>query len=168
MYCFKCRSLTNTHNYGERISKNGRLMGYGSCSKCGGKKTTFVKQKGSGVVNGLINNLPFEMHYPGHNFLGPGTKLDKRLNNDLTPKDWSIPVDRDDEIAYRHDLCYAKNKNSKSRNSVCDKNMLDELNAVVSPTASEKRHISLAKSIIRTKKRLGWGIKKKTLNGLMN
>ena len=26
------------------------------------------------------------MHLPGHNFTGPGTKLNKRLNPDLTPK----------------------------------------------------------------------------------
>ena len=30
---------------------------------------------GKGVVNKLINNLPFEAHLPGHNFTGPGTKL---------------------------------------------------------------------------------------------
>lgn len=145
-------------------------MGYGLCSLCRGKKTTFIKQKttGSGVVNGLINNLPFEMHYPGHNFLGPGTKLDKRLNDDMTPKAWSTPVDRDDAIAYHHDLCYAKNKDGKTRNSVCDKNMLRELDAVTNPTPAEQRHIGIAKAIIGTKKRLGWGFKKKNFVGRMN
>ena len=165
MYCFKCKNLTNTHNYGEKISKNGRLMGYGKCSKCGSKKSTFVKQKeckGEGIANNLINNMPFEMHYPGHNFLGPGTKLNKRLNEDLTPKDWSIPIDRDDAIAYRHDLCYAQNKDTKTRNEVCDKQMLKDLKDIVNPTNAERRHINVAKTLIGLKKRFGMGIKKKT------
>ena len=34
------------------------------------------------------------MHLPGHNFTGPGTKLNKRLNPDLTPKKWSKPLNR--------------------------------------------------------------------------
>jgi len=75
-------------------------MGYGYCSQCGCKKTTFVE---SGLANNLLNNLPIELHYPGHNFPGPGTKLNKRLNDDMTPKEWSKSVDRDDAIAMRHD-----------------------------------------------------------------
>lgn len=162
MYCFKCKNLTNTYNYGERVSKNGRLRGFGVCSNCGGKKSTFVKQKkGTGVINDLINNLPVEMHYPGHNFLGPGTKLNKRLNDDLTPRDWSLPIDRDDGAAYRHDLCYAKHKHTKTRNEVCDKQMLKDLNDIVHPTKDERRHIGIAKTMIGLKKRFGMGIKKK-------
>ena len=42
------------------------------------------------------------MHLPGHNFTGPGTKLNKRLNLDLTPKSWSKPVNRLDIAAYHH------------------------------------------------------------------
>ena len=48
------------------------------------------------------------MHLPGHNFTGPGTKLKKRLNPDLTPKKWSKPVNRVDKAAYHHEICYLK------------------------------------------------------------
>ena len=48
------------------------------------------------------------MHLPGHNFTGPGTKLNKRLNPDLTPKKWSKPINRVDKAAYHHDVCYLK------------------------------------------------------------
>jgi len=137
MYCFKCKNLTKTYYYRERVSKDGKLMEYGWCSFSGSKKNTFIKQ-GSSVVNSLINNLPLELHYPSHNFLGPGIKLNKHLNDDTTPKEWSIPVDRDDAIAYRHDLCYAINKDGKTRNSVCDKDMLDELKAIPNPTPAEQ------------------------------
>ena len=42
-------------------------------------KTQFIKaQKGGSLLNKAINNLPFEMHLPGHNFTGPGTKLNKK------------------------------------------------------------------------------------------
>ena len=77
---------------------------------CGITKTQFVKQDatGKGFMNGLINKLPFEMHLPGHNFTGPGTKLSKRLNEDGMPKAWSKPINRVDEAAYHHDVCYAK------------------------------------------------------------
>jgi len=64
---------------------------------------------------------------PGHNFTGPGTKLNKRLNEDMTPKARSKPINRVDKAAYHHDICYVKSKDSKTRNRVCDKNMLTEL-----------------------------------------
>lgn len=100
------------------------------------------------------------MHWPGHNFLGPGTKLNKRLNDDLTPKSWSTPVDRDDAVAYKHDVCYLKHKDTPTRNKICDANMVNELNAIEDPTPAERRHIAVAKRIIGTKKRFGWGLKK--------
>ena len=37
------------------------------------------RRRGFGIVNTLINKLPFELHVPGYNYCGPGTKLEKRL-----------------------------------------------------------------------------------------
>jgi len=79
----------------------------GTCAVCGKTKTQFVKS-GSGLFNKAVSNLPFELHLPGHNFTGPGNKLDRRLNPDGTQRDWSKPINRVDEAAYHHDLCYAK------------------------------------------------------------
>lgn len=31
--------------------------------------------KGKGLVNSIINKLPFELHLPGYQYCGPGTKL---------------------------------------------------------------------------------------------
>ena len=96
-------------------------------------KNQFVKKGGGGgsFLNTLMNKLPFEMHLPGHNFTGLGTKLYKRLKPDTTPKEWSIPINRVDNAAYHHDLCYSKHDDTKTRNEVCDKTMLDELNGIV-------------------------------------
>ena len=74
------------------------------------------------------------MHLPGHNFTGPVTKLYKRLNPDGTPKEWSIPINRVDNAAYHHDLSYSKRHDTKTRNEVCYKTMLGELNGIVNPT----------------------------------
>jgi len=129
----------------------------GVCVVCGTKKSKF---SGKGILNKAINSLPFEIHLPGHNFTGPGTKLNKRLNTDLTPKAWSKPINRVDQAAYHHDICYVKNKDTKTRNEVCDKNMLEELDGIYNPTLREKIDHRIVRPIIGTKKRFGMGLKK--------
>ena len=97
-------------------------MKRGVCVICGTTKTQFIKSpKGGSLLNKFINNLPVEMHLPGHNFTGPSTKLNKRLKPDLTPKEWSKPVNRVDKATHNHDVYYLKNNDSASRNAVCDK-----------------------------------------------
>ena len=100
------------------------------------------------------------MHHPGHNFTGPGTKLNKHLNPDLTPKAWSKPINRVDQAAYHHDICYVKNKDTKTRNEVCDRNMLEELDGIYNPTLRERIDREIVRPIIGTKKRFGMGLKK--------
>ena len=140
MYCVKCKKRTDTRNEQLTTTKNNRHMKRGACVVCGTTKTQFVKSsKGGSILNKLINNLPVEMHLPGHNFTGPGTKLNKRLNPDLTPKSWSKPVNRVDKAAYHHDLCYLKDNDTATRNAVCDKNMLSELKDIYNPTMKEWR-----------------------------
>ena len=108
-----------------------------------------------GFLNHTIKSLPFEMHMPGHNFTGPGTKLDKRLNEDMTPKAWSKLINRVNKADYRHDICYVKNKDTKTRNEVCDKNMLTELNGIYNPTLRERMERGVVSTIIGMKKRFG-------------
>ena len=64
-------------------------MRRGQCVTCGKTKTQFVKKEvaGGNFLNSLVNKLPFEMHLPGHNFIGRETKLNKRLNPDGAPKE---------------------------------------------------------------------------------
>ena len=91
------------------------------------------------------------MHLPGHNFTGSGTKLCKRLNPDGTSKYWSIPINRVDNLAYHHDLCYSKHDDTKTRNVVCDKTMLDELNGIANPTLRERIDKSIVGKLINAK-----------------
>ena len=106
----------------------------------------------------MINSLPVEMHLLGHNFTGPGTKLNKRLNADLTPKEWSKPINRIDKAAYHHDICYLKNNDTTTRNNVCDKNMLEEMKNIYNTTLRERMERGLVSTLIGTKKRFGWGV----------
>ena len=106
------------------------------------------------------------MHLPRYNFTGPGTKLNKRLNPDLTLKKWSKPINRVDKAAYHHDLCYLKNNDTTTRNAVCDKNMLKELEGIYNPTIRERMERGIVSPLIRTKARFGWGVNKKKFSAL--
>ena len=118
----------------------------------------FIKaQEGGSLLKKAINNLPFEMHLPGHNFMGPGTKLKKRLNPDLTLKKWSKPVNRVDKAAYHHDICYLKIEDTASKNAVCDKNLLKVLEAIYNPSLRERLDKSIVSKHIGTKVKFGMG-----------
>ena len=125
-----------TENITIASSINGRLMRRGQCITCGKNKTQFVKKGAAGgsFLKTLVNNLPFEMYFPGYNFTGPGTKLHKRLNSDGPPQKWSISINRVETAAYHHDLRYSKHDDTKTGNEVCDETMLGELNGIVNPT----------------------------------
>ena len=159
MYCVKCRRVTETDNITTATSKNGRLMRSGQRITCGKTKTQFVKRGAAGgsFLNTLVNKLPFEMHLPRHSFNGPRTKLYKRLNSDETPKKWSIQINRVDNAAYYHDLCYSKHDDTKARNQVCDKTMLNELNGIVYPTLRERIDKSIVGRLINAKVNYGLG-----------
>ena len=154
----QCRKATDT-----LVSRNGRNKKRGTGVICGITKTQFIKaQEGGSLLNKVINNLPVKMHLPGHNFTGPGTKLKKRLNPDLTPKKWSKPVNRVDKAAYHHDICYLKNDDSAFRNTVCHKNMLKELEGIYNPSLREKLDRSIISKLVGTNVKFGMGVKKKS------
>ena len=50
----------------------------------------------------------------------------------------SKPVNRVDKAAYHHDVCYLKNDDTATRNAVCHKNMLKELEGIYNPTLRER------------------------------
>ena len=69
-----------------------------------------VTKHGDGLVNTIINKLPFELHYPGgYQFLGSGTNLEKWLARGDTG------INGLDRAALKHDLAYAQNQNLDAR-----------------------------------------------------
>ena len=134
-----------------------------TCVICGTTKMQFIKaQKDGSFLNKVISNLPVEMHLPSHNFTGPGTKLKKRFNPDLTPKKWSKPVNRVDKAAYHPDIYYLKNDDTATRNAVCDKNMLKELKGICNPKLRERLDKSIVSKFIGMKVKFRMGVKKKS------
>lgn len=65
-------------------------------------------KQGRGILNNVINNLPFELHIPGYQFCGPGTKLQKRLLRG------DRGINKLDEACMYHDIAY-NNKDLKVR-----------------------------------------------------
>ena len=157
MYCLKCQRVTETENIATATSRNGRLMRRSQCITFEKTKTQVVKKgvAGGSFLNTSVNKLPFEMHLTGHNFTGPRTKLYKRLNSDGTPKEWSKPINRVDNAAYHHYLSFSKHDDTKTRNEVCDKTMLGELNGIVNPTLRERIDKAIVGKLINAKVHFG-------------
>lgn len=74
---------------------------------------------GGGLLNTVIDSLPFPLHAPGTNYLGPGTPLAYNLKRGVKP------VNKLDEAAMRHDIAYSKSKDLNDRH-VADKILQDE------------------------------------------
>ena len=145
-------------------------MRRGQCVTCGKIKCKFVKKEvaGGSFLNSLVNKLPFEIHLSGHNFTGPGSKLNKRLNPDGTPKESSMPINRVDNAAYHHDLCYSKHDDTKTRNDICDKILLGELIGILNPSLRERIDKSIVGKLIRAKVNFCLGAPIKTKPKILN
>lgn len=124
-------------------------------------------KKGKGITNWLINKLPLELHYISpfygkHNFTGPGTNLNVRLNKDGTPKEWSIPKNRVDRAAMIHDIDYGDHdyKNRKVYDTKMI-NTLDEIIADKNAPFGEKFDARVVGAVMKTKRFFGLGKSKK-------
>lgn len=160
IYCLKCKKKTDTNNITQKKTKNNRNMIQGTCVVCNTKKSKFISLEGKGVVNNMINKLPFEMHMPGgYNFLGPGTRLDLRLDENNNPLPNSLPINKIDEAAMNHDICYSKHEDTKTRNKLCDRKMLQELKEVKPMSIKEWIDKKFVQGVIGLKKVSGLGNK---------
>lgn len=68
-----------------------------------------IKKKGSGLLNSLIDKLPIELHIPGYNYCGPGTKLEKRLSRG------DKGINLLDTACLEHDIQYSQFKDLQHR-----------------------------------------------------
>lgn len=60
------------------------------------------KRKGGAILDSIVNRIPFEMHIPGYQYCGPGTKLQKRLARG------DPGINPLDQACKQHDISYAK------------------------------------------------------------
>ena len=120
---------------------------------------TKLGKEGGYFVNSIIQSGKLfvgEVHLPSHNFTGPGTRTDLRLKEDLTPKDWSLPINKVDEASLKHDIAYM-DKTLEARHKA-DEIIIDELRNIDNPTFREKIERGIVIPILQSKKWLGLGI----------
>lgn len=89
-----------------------------------------VYKIGKGLLNSLIDKLPFEAHIPTYNYCGPGTKLDKRLERG------DRGINQLDEACKVHDIAYSIHKDDKERTKADQKLSSEAWKRVISKDAS--------------------------------
>ena len=82
-------------------------------------------------------NLQLEYHLPGYSFCGPGTNLNKRLDEADNLKAWSKPINRVDEVCMKHDIDYGNSTTLEDKHEA-DRDMLYNLSLIQNPTLREK------------------------------
>lgn len=116
---------------------------------------------GSGIVNNLINKLPFELHLPGgYQYCGPGTKLHKRLSRG------DPGINLLDSECRNHDIAYAENRENIEKRKVADKILAEKaLQRVLAKDSSlgEKAAAYTVTNIMKAKSKLGMGVRKKVM-----
>lgn len=111
--------------------------------------------RGSGLVNNIINNLPFELHLPGYNYCGPGTKLQKRLLRG------DRGINKLDEACKKHDIAYLKYIDLKDRHKA-DSELIEMAKKRIKSRNSSKREKLaswLVGKVMKTKLKMGAGVK---------
>ena len=72
----------------------------------------YRRRRRDGLINKLINRLPVELHLPGYQYCGPGTKLAKHLARG------DKGVNLLDTACKEHDIAYSQNReNIEERNN---------------------------------------------------
>ena len=158
IYCLKCRKKTKTDNIKIMTSKNNRRMQRGTCSICNTVKNKFI---GGNLSDTIIDKMP-EFHVPysfnkKYNYLGPFTKLDKRLDKNLNPLPGNEPINQLDSIAMNHDICYRDTPKFKNKNRICDKKMLNDLKELKPNSIKEWIDKKLTQGVIGSKYYSGLG-----------
>ncbi len=119
-------------------------------------------------LNSFINNLPFEAHLIDQgddgrirrvNFVGPGTKLDKRVKLDEygnIQKIYTPPINKLDEGAMKHDIAYTLYNDMANRN-IADMELKEVADEVYRNSKSnlQRANAALVSLIMKTKIKYG-------------
>lgn len=82
-------------------------------------QTKRVRKYGKGLIDRIIDKIPFELHVPGYQYCGPGTHLKKRLARG------DPGINPLDSACKSHDIAYSEHKDSSER-SKADKILQQE------------------------------------------
>ena len=103
-----------------------------------------TKRGGSFDIQKLLAKTGMEFHWPGYQFMGPGTKLKKRLARGDKGKN------RLDRIARQHDIDYSKAKDLNDKWKA-DTKMIKAIERLPGKKTMTER---IVKRIMKTKKQL--------------
>lgn len=120
-------------------------------------RRTTRKRQGSGVLNTLINKLPFEAHLPGYQYCGPGTKLAKRLARG------DKGINALDAACREHDIAYSQHNDMNTRHQADKKLAEAALKRMQASDASwgEKLAALGITGAMKAKQTLGMGLKRR-------
>ncbi|KYN05740.1 hypothetical protein ALC62_03326 [Cyphomyrmex costatus] len=110
-----------------------------------------------GLLNHAINALPIELHIPGYQFCGPGTRLVKRLargDRGINPLD---------EACREHDIAYSQCKDLAKRH-VADNILAEEARKRITAkdsTLGERAAATAVWAAMKAKTKIGMGLKTK-------
>lgn len=118
------------------------------------RRSRLSQQTGSGIINSLINRLPVELHIPGYQYCGPGTKVIKRV------KRGDQGINPLDAACKKHDLAYLSNQDLDVRHKADYELEQSAWKRVKSndASASEKGAAWLVTNIMKGKQRFGMGV----------
>lgn len=108
---------------------------------------------GKGFINRLINKLPVELHIPGYQYCGPGTKLQQRLARG------DPGINPLDAACKQHDIAYNKFKDVENRHRADKELQIQAWDRVKSKDASfvEKAAALAVAGTMKAKRKLGMG-----------
>lgn len=118
-------------------------------------------RRGRGLIGNLLNKavdiLPIELHVPGYQYCGPGTKLSKRLQRG------DSGINKLDAACKEHDIIYSKYRDTENR-SKADRELAEKAWQRVKARDSsigEKAAAWALTNIMKAKSKFGSGIKKR-------
>lgn len=116
---------------------------------------SFRSHRGKGIVNKIIDNLPWELHIPKYKFCGPGTRLNEKIGE--------AGINPLDDACKKHDIAYNLHKDLPARHQADFELENEAWERVKSKDASlkEKAAAYFVTNAIKLKRKLGMGMKRK-------
>ena len=117
----------------------------------GTKQNKRLRQKGRGILNWVISKLPIELHVPGYNYCGPGTRLKSRLARG------DQGVNRLDDACKQHDIAYSRSTDLAHRNHA-DRVLRDRARQIAESAQGlgEKLMSKVVANVMDVKQKNGW------------
>lgn len=123
---------------------------------CTSRMYSVKRKRGGGLLNTLINKLPIELHIPGYQYCGPGTKLSERLARG------DPGINPLDSACKDHDIAYSHNREDITARNAADKVLAGRAwKRVFAPDAGigERAAALLVTNMMNAKSKVGMGAK---------